>query len=98
MDTRIRSWVKSIVWRLVGIVILAAISYWITGNWKQMTIITTLFHSIRVVLYYYHERLWERINWGRLKHPLSDLPVREKLIPEDLKIIAEKLRELGYID
>lgn len=98
MDTRARSWVKSVVWRLIGIVILGTISYGITGSWKQMTVITLLFHSIRVVLYYYHERVWERIKWGRLKHPLSDLPVKEKPTPEDLEIIARKLRELGYMD
>jgi len=98
MDTRARSWVKSVVWRVVGIVILGAISYLITGSWKQMTLITVLFHSIRVVLYYFHERVWERITWGKMKHPLSDLPVKKKPTPEDLEIIAEKLRELGYID
>ena len=98
MDTKARSWVKSVVWRLIGIVILGAISYWITGNWKQMTVITLLFHSIRVLLYYCHERLWERITWGRMKHPLSDLPLKQRPTPEDLEIIAGKLRELGYID
>ncbi len=98
MDTKARSWVKSVVWRVIGIVVLGGISYGITGDWKQMTLITLLFHSIRVVLYYCHERVWERIKWGRLKHPLSDLPVREKPTPEDLEIIARKLRELGYMD
>ena len=98
MDTKARSWVKSILWRVIGIVVLGTISYAITGNWKQMTLITVLFHSIRVVLYYYHERVWERIKWGRLKHPLSELPVKEKPSPEDLEIIARKLRELGYMD
>ena len=98
MDTKARSWVKSLVWRLIGIVVLGAISYGITGDWKQMTLITVLFHSIRVVMYYFHERVWERIDWGRLKHPLSDLPVKEKPTPEDLEIIARKLKELGYMD
>lgn len=98
MDTRTRSWVKSIVWRLIGIVILGAISYLITGSWKEMTLITVLFHSIRVILYYFHERWWERIAWGRLKHPLSNLPLKEKPTPEDLQIIAQKLRQLRYID
>jgi hypothetical protein len=63
-----------------------------------MTLITVLFHSIRVVLYYFHERLWEHISWGTVKHPLSVLPIKEKPTPEDLEIIAQKLRDLGYID
>lgn len=98
MDTKIRSWVKSIVWRVIGIVLLGAISYLITGNLKEMTIITVFFHGIRVFMYYFHERLWECISWGKLKHPLSDLPVKENLRPDDLRIIAERLKKLGYID
>ena len=98
MDTKKRSWVKSIVWRIIGIVLLGIISYLVTGNIKDMTLITVLFHGIRLVMYYFHERLWERISWGKLKHPLSDLPVNEKPSPGDMKIIADKLKELGYID
>jgi uncharacterized membrane protein len=98
MDTKARSWVKSIVWRIIGIVLLGGIAYAITGSWKEMTIITVLFHAIRVVLYYCHERIWERVSWGRLRHPLSELPVKEKPTPEDFEIIAEKLKELGYMD
>ena len=98
MDTKIRSWVKSIVWRVIGIILLGILSYLVTRSWKEMTIITVLFHGIRVIMYYYHERLWEHISWGRLKHPLSDLPVKGKLTSDDLKIIAKKLKELGYIE
>jgi uncharacterized membrane protein len=98
MDTKTRSWAKSIVWRIIGIALLGVIAYAITGNWKEMTIITVLFHTIRMVLYYCHERIWERVSWGRLRHPLSELPVKEKPTPEDFKIIAAKLKELGYMD
>ena len=98
MDSRKRSVVKSITWRVIGVILLGIISYLITGNWKQMTIITILFHGIRLVMYYYHERLWERISWGKSKHPLAMLPVREELSPEDLEVVKNKLESLGYID
>ena len=62
MDTKTRSWVKSIIWRVIGIVLLGTIAYFITGNWKEMTMITVLFHGIRVIMYYYHERVWECIS------------------------------------
>jgi uncharacterized membrane protein len=32
---------------------------------EQTTLITIAFHTIRLVLYYYHERVWERVRWGR---------------------------------
>ncbi|MBU1862648.1 MAG: DUF2061 domain-containing protein [Candidatus Omnitrophica bacterium] len=66
MDTRIRSLVKSIVWRVTGIILLGVIAYWVTGNLKEMTIITVIFHGIRVIMYYYHERAWNRFSWGRI--------------------------------
>ena len=98
MDTKKRSIVKSLTWRVIGVVLLGAISYMITGNWKEMTIITILFHSIRVVLYYYHERGWERVSWGKIMHPLSELPVKQKLAPADFEIVRKKVKSLGYID
>ncbi|MEW5692936.1 MAG: DUF2061 domain-containing protein [Candidatus Hydrogenedentota bacterium] len=97
MDTKLRSMVKSIVWRVIGIIILAVIAYATTSSIKEMTIITLLFHSIRVILYYIHERVWEHINWGRLKHPLAEIPIKGKLSPADMDIIREKLKELGYL-
>lgn len=65
VDTRLRSWVKSIIWRVIGIVILGALAWLFTQDWKKTTLITSIFHTIRLVLYYYHERIWERISWGR---------------------------------
>ncbi len=98
LETHARAWVKFLVWRIFGIIILGAITWMITHSWKEMTIITVLFHSIRVILYYLHERAWERIQWGRIKHPLSILPVKKEIEPEDLNIIQNQLRELGYLD
>ena len=98
MDTKKRSWAKSIVWRMIGIVLLGLIAYLVTGDWKEMSIITVLFHGIRVVLYYYHERAWERISWGRVKHPLAGLPVSQPLAPEDMEAVREHLKQLGYVD
>lgn len=97
-ETHTRAWAKSIVWRLWGIVILGTISWIITKSWKEVSLITVLFHSIRVILYYLHERAWERISWGRVEHPLSVFPVKKKLEPHDMKIIRAQLRELGYLD
>lgn len=91
--------VKSLTWRIFGIILLAVITYFTTGgSLKEMTIITVLFHGIRFVLYYYHERLWEKVRWGRISHPLADLPVKGDLTPADMESVREKLRQLGYVD
>ncbi len=98
MDTKKRSWMKSLTWRLFGVFLLGLIAWLITHDWKQMTVITVLFHGIRLILYYYHERVWERIVWGRVQHPLAGIPVTDELTPEDLQEVKEKLRSLGYLD
>lgn len=98
MDTRKRSLAKSIVWRIIAITVLGVVSYLVIGDWKQVTIITVLFNCLQVVFYYFHERVWSRISWGKTKHPLSDLKLNKSLTPEDLEIVKDKLKSLGYID
>lgn len=93
METHLRSWAKSTSWRITGILILGGISYAFTRNWEQTTWITSIFHTLRFALYYLHERWWERISWGRIKHPLSHLPVKKDLTPEDHEAIRNFLRE-----
>lgn len=66
-ETKARSWVKSIVWRLIGVFILGGIIWLFTHDWQQTTWITVIFHGIRTILYFYHERVWNKISWGRIK-------------------------------
>lgn len=98
METHKRSIVKSLTWRVIGVVLLAGIAYYVTHDWKEMSVITIIFHSVRMVLYYFHERLWLRINWGKIRHPLDEIEVKEKLAPEDMEEIRSKLRAMGYLE
>jgi len=65
LDKKLRSLVKSITWRIMGISVLATITWVITSNWIHTTSITAAFNMIQVILYYFHERLWEKTNWGK---------------------------------
>ena len=96
LESRKRSWVKSLIWRAIGVVLLGAIAYAVTGNWEQMTIITLIFHGVRVVLYYSHERIWDQIAWGRVV-PLADLRLKRPLTPEDRNELEELLNKRGYL-
>ena len=96
MDTRKRSWVKSVTWRIVGIGILGGITYGLTKDLNQTTVITLLFHTVRFALYYYHERVWDRINWGRTGHPLADIQIRPGLNAADRERICKFLEAHGY--
>ncbi len=98
MNTKKRSFVKSTSWRLVAITVLAIVAYFITNEWEKVTAITLLYHGIQVVIYYLHERIWERISWEQVKHPLATIPVKQPLTPEDMQIVVERLQQMGYID
>ncbi|MFH1415400.1 MAG: DUF2061 domain-containing protein [Elusimicrobiota bacterium] len=98
MDSKERSLFKSVSWRFIALIVLALVSYMITRSVEEMSLITVLYTAIQILLYFCHERLWEKIKWGKIEHPLSDLPVNRKPSPEDMKIVSKKLKELGYID
>lgn len=97
-ESHLRSWTKSIVWRIIGILLLWVISWVVLKDWKEVTLITIVFHVIRFILYYFHERVWDKIHWGITKHPLSGINVKQDLTPEDKRIIREQLERLGYIN
>ncbi|MCW4050720.1 MAG: DUF2061 domain-containing protein [Candidatus Bathyarchaeota archaeon] len=90
MESRKRSMVKSVVWRLMGIVILGVITWAYTKNVAVTTVVTLLFHSIRLVLYYFHERAWDGITWG--------LKTKSELTEQEIEQVNERLRKLGYLE
>lgn len=90
MESKKRSFVKSITWRILGIAVLGAITWLITEDWQITTAVTVLFHAIQVFLYYFHERLWDRFDWGFKSE--NELTEKEK------EKIKERLRKLGYLE
>ena len=67
VETRWRAWAKSITWRVMGIIILGGLAWLFTRDWRETGLVTITFNAIRLILYYFHERAWERISWGRGK-------------------------------
>jgi len=57
-ETNTRSALKSIIWRIVGVIILAIITYVYTRKWIQTGLITVLHHGIFLFVFYAHERIW----------------------------------------
>ena len=56
-----RSISKSVIWRIVGIVVLAVITYAYTRSWIQTSLVTVLHHGIFLVVFYLHERAWLKV-------------------------------------
>ena len=100
LDSKSRSLVKAFSWRMMAFVILGAISYMFTGDWQETTLITVVYNLIQIGTYFAHERAWDKVEWGRVPQPgaLKNLPPVETLDPEDVIVIREHLKSLGYFE
>lgn len=65
MDTPRRSLVKTISWRLTGSGATFLISYVIADNFAVAGTIATVQLITNTALYFIHERVWNKIGWGR---------------------------------
>jgi len=49
-----RSAAKSIIWRIVGIIILAVITYAFTGSLITTGLVTVIHHAVFLLVFYLH--------------------------------------------
>jgi uncharacterized membrane protein len=68
-DKHYRSLVKAVSWRLTGSVDTLIISFLITGKLRWALTISGVELFTKVGLYYVHERVWEKLSFGRVKQP-----------------------------
>ncbi len=61
----IRSVAKAISWRIVGTLDTLLISYILIGEVAIAASIASIDFITKMFLYFFHERLWNRINWGK---------------------------------
>lgn len=66
MDEAKRSLVKTISWRITGSGATFGISYLISGNFVIASSIASIQLVVNTILYFIHERVWNKITWGRL--------------------------------
>ena len=64
--TKLRSFIKALLWRLIGSIDTFIISFIVTGNGKWAIGIASVEVFSKIVLYYLHERVWNAIKWGRI--------------------------------
>ena len=65
-DTKSRSIVKAISWKTTAIIISFVVGYYVSGSWALSAEITGIAAAVGLVAYYFHERIWNRIEWGRI--------------------------------
>ncbi len=63
----VRSIVKAISWRVVGTIDTFVVSYLVLGEGSlgDASIITGIDFVTKMILYFFHERVWNKIKWGK---------------------------------
>jgi uncharacterized membrane protein len=56
---------KGISYRLLGTLLTTAISFAMTGSAKTAVLVGSAEVTFKVALFWGHERVWARIQWGR---------------------------------
>ena len=64
-DTFSRTLTKTLVWRAIATLITLVTVYAFTGEFREATTITLVAATLLAIGYYFHERMWDKINWGR---------------------------------
>lgn len=64
-ENSLRSLVKTISWRVIGTIDTVIISWLITGTLALAFSIGLVELVTKMVLYFFHERFWNTIKWGK---------------------------------
>ena len=66
MDTKCRTMAKALTWQLIGLFSMTLLGYLVTGSIAEGGTVAASSAVLGTVSYLFHERVWERIKWGRL--------------------------------
>lgn len=67
-ETSIRSLIKTVSWRITGSGATFLVAYFISGNIAMSSTIAVIQLTTNTILYYVHERVWNKIKWGKIKN------------------------------
>jgi uncharacterized membrane protein len=60
-----RSLVKSLTWRVVALITTFVTLYALSKDINMATLATIITNGVNFVAYYYHERIWNAVKWGK---------------------------------
>ncbi len=69
METHGRSILKAITWRAGGTVVTCLVAWLLTESLDLAARIGLLDTVIKIGAFYVHERMWNRLNIGKMKPP-----------------------------
>ena len=70
-ETRLRSAVKGLSWRVIATLTIILIAYLKTGNVNLAIEIGAIEFVIKYLLYYFHERAWQMVPRGYFRRKFN---------------------------
>jgi len=68
-ESHIRSIVKAVTWRAGGTVVTFLVAFILLGEISKAVQIGALDTLLKIGAFYAHERVWNRLNFGKQKPP-----------------------------
>ena len=78
MDSKKRSFLKAVTWKVLGFLILPIIAILTISDKgdgaliigaKSLIFLSIIYHVTMFMLFFVHERIWNGIKWGKKKQP-----------------------------
>ncbi len=66
METHLRSVAKGISWRVIATMVTTMVVFIYSGELTAAVIVGSIDSLAKIGLYWGHERMWQRIHWGRI--------------------------------
>ena len=97
IDTKKRGLAKAISWRVVASMVLGTLTWLLTGSLQTVGAMLVLFNIIQVCTYFFHERIWGKISWGKTKGLFIQMSGWSGAGKTTIsQAVAKKLRKNGY--
>jgi uncharacterized membrane protein len=65
MEKKTRLLTKAITWQVIGFAMMTVVNYFYMGSLQAGLGLSALLTLLGLVSYYFHERVWAGIRWGR---------------------------------
>lgn len=88
-----RSAFKAVSWRILATVTTFVLVFIWTGRWDMALSLSAFEVFLKMLLYFFHERLWQRLAWGQTKNATPAVVWFTGLSGSGKTTIAKLLRE-----
>lgn len=69
-ESRLRSFLKAVTYRITGTVTTAMLVLAVTGEWAMAFAVGLVEPAVKIVIYYLHERAWQQVPRGAVRRLL----------------------------